>query len=88
MDMLRWIGRLSVIKKRVQDAWMDLMPPYTRFSDAFMHDFAILQTTNREVDEGQAFSEWYEREKTGHSRSFLINDNLFRLDGVGASRLE
>ena len=44
-----------------------------------MHDFAILQTQQPQVDEGQAFLEWYEREKTRHSRSFPINDNLFAL---------
>ena len=56
MDMLRWIGRLCVIKKRVQDAWMDLMPQYTRFSHAFQHDFAILQNRSAtQLDEQQAF---------------------------------
>ena len=26
-DLLRWIGRLSVVRKRLQDSWMDLLPP-------------------------------------------------------------
>ena len=26
-DLLRWTGRLAVIKKRLMDSWMDLMPP-------------------------------------------------------------
>ena len=26
--MLRWIGRFGVVKKRVQDAWVDLIPDF------------------------------------------------------------
>ena len=79
MDMLRWIGRLCVIKKRVQDAWMDLLPPHTKFSQAFQQDFAALRGRNPQAPEDQAFVEWYEREKQRHSRAFPINDNLFAL---------
>ena len=77
--MLRWIGRLCVIKKRVQDAWMDLLPQYTRQSQAFQQDFAALLARNPHADEAQAFEEWHDREKQRHLRSFPINDNLFAL---------
>ena len=77
--MLRWIGRLCVIKKRVQDAWMDLMTPYTKQNPAFQQDFADLVRRNPRADEDQAFEEWYQRERERHARTFPINDNLFSL---------
>ena len=81
MDMLRWIGRLCVIKKRVQDAWMDLLPQYTRQSQAFQQDLAGRRARNPHAapDEAQAFEEWLNRERQRHLRSFPINDNLFAL---------
>ena len=34
-DLLRWIGRLSVVRKRLQDSWMDLLPPTNDQDPAF-----------------------------------------------------
>ena len=78
--MLRWIGRLCVIKKRVQGAWMDLMPQYTMQSHAFQYDFGVLQGRSAtQLNEQEAFEEWLGRESRKHMNSFPINDNLFAL---------
>ena len=38
-----------------------------------------LMQRNPRADEEEAFTEWLEREKEKHSRSFPINNNLFAL---------
>ena len=58
---------------------MDLLPQYTRQSQAFRQDFAALLARNPHADEAQAFEEWHDREKQRHLRSFPTNDNLFAL---------
>ena len=39
-DMIRWIGRLQVQKKRLEDAWMDLLTPATDTDATFLADLA------------------------------------------------
>ena len=41
-DLLRWIGRLSVIRKRVQDSWMNLLPVADINNRGFVDDLAIV----------------------------------------------
>ena len=79
MDMLRWIGRLCVIKKRVQDSWMDLFPAYTIDDDRFVRDFNELVRRRGQTDVNQAFAEWVIRKRDAHALLFPINDNLFAL---------
>ena len=41
-DLLRWIGRLSVVRKRLQDSWMDLLPIMNQQNQEFIDDLAIV----------------------------------------------
>ena len=79
MVMLRWIGRLCVVKKRLTDAWMDLLPQYTTQSREFVLDYAAVLRANPQADELEAFDQWVVRERRRHADSFPINDNLFAL---------
>ena len=80
MDMLRWIGRLCVIKKRVQDSWMDLFPAYTIDDDRFIRDYTdLVNRRGTHIDVNQAFADWLVRRRNAHTQSFPINDNLFAL---------
>jgi hypothetical protein len=36
-DLLRWIGRFSVLRKRIGEAWMDLLQPITDTHDADLY---------------------------------------------------
>ena len=35
-EFIRWIGRVEVTLKRVREAWMDLMPTYTKTSPVYL----------------------------------------------------
>ena len=80
MGMLRWLGRLCVIKKRVQDSWMDLFPAYTIDDDRFIRDYTdLVNRRGTHIDVNQAFVEWLTRRRDAHTQSFPINDNIFAL---------
>ena len=41
-DMLRWLGRVSVLRKRTQDAWMDLRTPIEVNDPAFQAEVQLV----------------------------------------------
>ena len=83
-DLLRWIGRLSVVRKRLQDSWMDLLAVVEENDLQFLQD--LLEVNNRRANDQQvpieaqdAWPEWLDRRRRRHAEGFPINDNLFAL---------
>ena len=83
-DLLRWIGRQSVVRKRLQDSWMDLLPSTTDQDPAFQND--LVELNNQRAAQGQppvdaqeAYPPWAERRRRRHVIQFPIGDNLFAL---------
>ena len=90
-DLLRWIGRMSVMKKRIQDAWMDLYkssdanaPAYQAYLGERVAE-AAAEDPPRVLDPLDddtityyldLYNNYYSQE---HARKFPINDNLFSL---------
>ena len=83
-DLLRWIGRFTVVLKRLRDSWMDLLQPTSEQDPAFLRD---LQNVNDQrlangeqaVDLPTAYPEWIDRRRRRHTSSFPISNNLFAL---------
>ena len=83
-DLLRWIGRLSVVRKRLQDSWMDLLPPTNDQDPVFQNDLLELNAQRAvagelPVDPQEAYPAWSDRRARRHASQFPINDNLFAL---------
>ena len=74
-DLLRWIGRLSVVRKRLQDSWMDLLPPTNDQDQAFQND--LVEANNQRMANGEppvapqvAFQPWIDRRRRRHEQQF------------------
>ena len=74
-DILRWIGRLSVVRKRLQDSWMDLLPQVDDNDPQFLQD--LQEVHNRraaaqqpQVDAQTAWPDWEERRRRRHAEGF------------------
>ena len=83
-DLLRWIGRLSVVRKRLQDSWMDLLPATNDQDPAFQADLIELNNQRlaageQPVDQQAAYPQWLARRRRRHEQQFPISDNLFAL---------
>ena len=83
-DLLRWIGRLSVVRKRVQDSWMDLLPVLNMQNQQFIDDLADVNAQQAQAglplhDPAVAWLAWEERRKRIHMQLFPTNENLFSL---------
>ena len=79
MDILRWIGRLCVVKKRLTDSWMDLMGEFDDTSREFLMDYTEALQRYPGTDKHEAFEEWSVRQRERHKAAFPIQDNLFAL---------
>ena len=83
-DILRWIGRLTVVRKRLQDSWMDLLAPTNEQDPVFQQDLIdvnIERQANGQavVDAQTAYPQWVNRRRRRHEEQFPISDNLFAL---------
>ena len=83
-DLLRWIGRLSVVRKRLQDSWMDLLAPTNDQDPTFQNDLVELNNERGARGEApvtaqEAYPQWEERRRRRHMQQCPINDNLFAL---------
>ena len=90
MEMVMWIGKLSLILKRLRDAWMHMLlmsaMSETRKQNQYLAD------VTRENEEGQGRIEemldpdspetgekWNNTQEAAHERLFLFSDNLTTL---------
>ena len=95
MEFVKWIGKFTVMQKRVLDAWMDLQPQYTKQSSAYLEDVYTQNTINQANDQGQnldpnddsVFLAWRTRAATRHKERFPLGENLFALVFVIVSDL-
>ena len=85
-DFVKWIGRFTVQRKRVHEAWMDLLPQYTNTSEAYLRDVATLNTTNTATQQPavdarseETFNHWKNEQSNRHKAKFPLGDNLYTL---------
>jgi len=80
-DMLRWLGRISVLSKRVLDAWGDLCVHVGPDDLAFQRAVAGAMNGRelREADLPEALEGYNLREYRRHMDGFPLNENLFAL---------
>ena len=83
-DFLRWIGKLQVQRKRLQDAWMDLLIPATVADPTFRlqlteHHAAQMQLGEALVDPDVALERWNRNLREQHRQLFPLSDNLYAL---------
>ena len=83
-DLLRWTGRLTVLLKRVQDAWMDLLQEVAQDDALFLGDFAdavrrAQQNGEQPPTQDEAFRQWNTRRRERHQAQFPLGQNLFGL---------
>ena len=84
-DMLRWIGRMSVLRKRLTESWMDLFEPADENNPAFLRDAAQAAVVNGfawppQDDEMQLMlQDWNNAQRRRHAANFPLSDNLFAL---------
>ena len=83
-ELLRWIARFAVIRKRVGDAWMDLLEPVDENDLAFQGGYnaravALAAQNQQPPDIPVALVEYNEAQRTAHAGRFPINDNLMAL---------
>ncbi len=82
--MIRWIGKFTVARKRVADAWRDLQPEILPDNPEFQAALALRQNARAAageplLDEVDAFREWRQRLDELHVARFPLGDNLFTL---------
>ena len=80
-EMLRWIGRFSVLRKRLHEAWMDLLIPFPR--DHQMVAVAIQQAIGGlgedQVDREEVYAGVLTRQRNDHMARYPFNDHLISL---------
>ena len=83
-DLLRWIGRMAVAKKRLEEAWMDIVVPLERTDPMFHRMVDEARRTGRLLQDPD--NEWpaYLENLNAHARAqhqgaFPFTDNLFTL---------
>jgi hypothetical protein len=78
-DFLRWIGRISVLRKRLGEAWMDLIDPIDQTNPEFVIHFRNLAQQGGNPDPAVELTASNAARVAVHQNSFLVNDNLFAL---------
>ena len=82
-DFLRWIGKFSVVRKRLSDSWVDLFEEVDENNPVYL---AALAAVNANLADGvprfiaaNYIEEYNDRQRQHHMNSFPINDNLMSL---------
>ena len=82
LEIARWVAKYSLMKKRITDAWNDLLQPLDRNDAAY----AELVREGRRVmgdqfpaEEDEQYIMIVERRRADHAAKFPFNDNLFTL---------
>ena len=84
-DFVKWIGRLTVQRKRTHEAWMDLLPQYNKSSKEYLFDVNARNALNTEPSQhldpqsDQTLAVWRDERIKRHRNSFPLGDNLYTL---------
>ena len=85
-DMIYWIGKYTVAKKKLMDAWMDLLPGLTQWHPDYMNDMIAINTERvnagiapLEPSNPEALVIWATFKRQAHGHRFPMNDNLYTL---------
>ncbi len=76
--MLRWLGRASVLRKRVYDAWMDRFEDATVDSPEFQQAYASLPIGGRPALD-DVLDQYNAAARGRRARTFPLSENLFAL---------
>jgi len=82
VDLLRWIGKMAVTRKRLEDAWMDMFMPMTDTDRIFLQmvDDAIQQGHLGDMNDAPGYLETLNNlGREQHRGAFPFSDNLFTL---------
>ena len=90
MDMVSWIGMLSLLLKRLRDTWMDMFP-MSAMSETRKQNQYLADVTRNEAmldpDSPETRDRWNATEVTTHQRLFPFDDNLTTLMFIVSSHL-
>ena len=94
-DMTRWIGRFIITRKRVADAWMDLIPDYNINEPTYRADVgaqnaalaAAGQNPNVDPDDPAVFDAWLAANRRRHQNAFPLSDHLMTMMFIVAADL-
>ena len=95
-EFVKWIGKFTVMKKRLLECWMDLMPEHTKQSPNYIADVARQSAENLQKnppeavldpDDDAVFDEWKTRIRQKHAAAFPLGENLISWVFIVASDL-
>jgi hypothetical protein len=75
-DMIKWIGRYVVSRKRLLDSWMDLMPQAAP-AEANLEYQQEARLLNADPADPEVYNQWIQRNRTRHERTFPLQDPMF-----------
>ena len=90
LEISRWIAKYSLMKKRLNDAWMDLNVVVTRETPGVDEQLATLRTamgTDYPSTPEDQLKELNDRQRAAHAKKFPFSDNLSTLIFIVASQL-
>ena len=96
--MVKWIGKFSLLVKRLRDAWMDMLPfvhhdkqrGQNQYLSHVTQENVDRQTRSVEVRDPNApetRDKWYATQMSNHEKLFLFSDNLTTLMFIVVSGL-
>ena len=89
-DMLRWLGRIQVMRNRLRDAWMDLFEPPDENNPHFRahtqrQELQALMTQNGPA---AMLAQCQQKQRDRHEQRMPLSDNLFALTIVALVDLQ
>ena len=98
IEIVKWIGKFSLLLKRLRDAWMDMLPMSAMNEERRRNQYLADVTQESEErqrrnvdtldpDAQETRDRWNATQVTTHERSFPFSDNLTTLMFIVASDL-
>jgi hypothetical protein len=83
-ELLRWIGRFAVLRKRLADFWMDLFEPTLASDPTYYQAYSEQAQQANEAGQPPMSVEdfligYNDMRRTVHQNGFPLSDNLFAL---------
>ena len=80
--MLRWIGRFSVLRKRLYESWMDLLQPIPANHPQVLQGIQLAQQAAGDdvmIDPNDIHQQALNRQRADHEARYPFNDHLLSL---------